>query len=566
MQNHDILVIGASAGGVEALKQLVHALPKDLNASIFVVLHIPAHVPSKLPEILNRLKTLQAIHPKNGEKIERGRIYIAPPDYHLIIKNGYIRLAKGPKENNTRPAIDVLFRTAAKVYGSRVVAVVLSGTLDDGTAGLIAVGKQGGVTIVQNPEEATFEGMPRNAIENDHVKHILNISEIAPLLINLANQPIKTEEEVRVVSSEMEMEADMAELELDAMQSLQQPGKPSPFGCPECGGVLWEIKEGKLVRFRCRTGHAFSPHSLIASQSEQLEESFWSALRALEEKAALMLRMAEQARANNRIYSAKRFEQQGQDAQHRAGLVRQLLLKGEGNGHGDGNQMLATGNSSPSIIKDDSATQPEQPTNSLELIDDKYEQNFPVVALCSSAGGLNALAEVLSGLKADFPAAITVVQHLARQYPSQLAHILNQRTDLNVKQAKIGDVLTPGWVYIAPPDHHLLVNPDQTLSLSHAKLVNFLRPSADLLLESLAASFRKKAIAVILTGTGVDGAMGIQAIKKMGGFVITQDKTTSEYFGMPQASINTGCVDQIVPLDKIAALLVNLVTKCKEHE
>lgn len=564
MQNHDILVIGASAGGVEALKQLVHTLPCDLPVAIFVVLHIPAHVPSKLPQILNRIGTIQAVHPKNGDKIEQGRIYVAPPDYHLIIKSGYIRLAKGPKENNTRPAIDVLFRTAAKAYGSRVVAVVLSGTLDDGTAGLIAVEQQGGVTIVQNPEEATFEGMPKNAIKNDHVKYILNISEIAPLLINLANQPIKTEEVV--VSSEMEMETDMAELELEAMQSLRRPGKPSPFGCPECGGVLWELNEGKLVRFRCRTGHAFSPHSLIASQSEQLEESFWSALRALEEKAALTLRMAEQARSSNRIYSAKRFEQQGQDAQYRAGLVRQLLLRGEGNG----DRMLVTGDPSPSIIEDDPVAQNEQPTNSLELTDDslndEIEQNFPVVALCSSAGGLQALGEVLSGLNVDFPAAITIVQHLARQYPSQLAHILNRRTDLNVKQAESGDVLTPGWVYIAPPDQHLLVNPDQTLSLSHAKLVNFLRPSADLLLESLAASFRKKAIAVVLTGTGVDGAMGIRAIRKMGGFVIAQDKATSEYFGMPQATINTGCVDQIVPLNEIATLLVNLVTKCKEHE
>ncbi|PSF37849.1 chemotaxis protein CheB [Aphanothece hegewaldii CCALA 016] len=557
MQNHDILVIGASAGGVEALKQLVQALPKDIPATIFVVVHIPAKSRSRLPEILNRFGTLKAFHPKDGDKITQGCIYVAPPDYHLIIKNGYVRIAKGPKENNTRPAIDVLFRTAARVYGPRVVAVVLSGTLDDGTAGLIAVEQRGGITMVQNPEEAMFDGMPKNAIENDHVKYILNIAEIAPVLMKLANQPIQTEE-VEAVSDEMEMETDMAELELEAMQSNTRPGTPSPFACPECGGVLWEIVDDKLVRYRCRTGHAFSPHTLINSQSEQLEEAFWTALRALEEKAALTVKMAQQAQKNNRPYSAQRFQQQSQDASQRASLVRQLLLRDEGNENLStiNNELIMNGNGQIEWSEDELV---EDKTNN--SLNSNKKPNFQVIALCASAGGIRALAEILSDLKADFPAAITIVQHIARQYPSQLANILSRSTELKVKQAESGDILAPGNVYIAPPDQHLLVNPDQTLSLSHAELVNFLRPSGDLLLESLAASFKEQAIAVILTGTGSDGAMGIQAIKKMNGFVIAQDKTTAEHYGMPKAAINTECVDQIVPLHEIATLLVNLVTK-----
>lgn len=568
MEKHDILVIGASAGGVEAIKQLVNALPKDIPAAIFVVIHIPARGRSRLPEILNRFGSVKAYHPQDGDPIEYGRVYVAPPDYHLIIKKGYIRLTRGPKENNTRPSIDVLFRTAAKAYGPRVVATVLSGTLDDGTAGLIAVEQHGGLSIVQNPEEALFDGMPRNAIKNDHVDYVLKISEISPLLVELANTPIK-KIAAEAVSNDMEMEADMAELKLEAMQSFDRPGKPSPYACPDCGGVLWELDEDKVLRFRCRTGHAYSPHSLIASQSEQLEEAFWNALRALEEKADLTFKMAEQAEKNNRPYSAQRFRQQGQDAQNRASLVRQLILREEGNENLStiNNQFVRTGNSNIDLAEDELAVQAKaQASLDSQPLMNLNHQSLKVIALCASAGGLNALSEILSHLNPDFPAAIIILQHIARQYPSQLANILGRRTQLTVKQAELGDKLNPGQVYVAPPDQHLLVNLDQTLSLSQAELVNFLRPSGDLLLESLAASVKEQAIAVILTGTGSDGAMGIQAIKKMNGFVIAQDETTSEYFGMPESAINTGCVDQVVPLDKIATLLVNLVTSKADHE
>jgi two-component system chemotaxis response regulator CheB len=185
---------------------------------------------------------------------------------------------------------------------------------------------------------------------------------------------------------------------------------------------------------------------------------------------------------------------------------------------------------------------------------------FEVVGLAASAGGLTALSEVLAGLPADFPAAIVLVQHLDPKHKSLMAEILDRRTELTVRQAADGDRIAPGGVWVAPPAHHLLVNGDGELSLTRTELVHFVRPSADLLFESMAAGFRDRAIAVVLTGTGLDGEMGVRAVKKMGGVVIAQDQATSEYFGMPGAAIKTGCVDYILPLDQIAGTLTSLVT------
>jgi two-component system chemotaxis response regulator CheB len=185
---------------------------------------------------------------------------------------------------------------------------------------------------------------------------------------------------------------------------------------------------------------------------------------------------------------------------------------------------------------------------------------FDIIALAASAGGLKALSQVLTALPADFPASIVVVQHLDPRHRSLMADILSRRTALQVKQAEEGNRLTAGTAYIAPPNRHLLVNPDSTLSLSQSELVHFVRPSADLLFESVAASYKDRAVAVVLSGTGSDGSMGVRAIKKMGGTVIVQDEKTAEFFGMPGAAVQTGCVDFILPLDEIAPALVTLVT------
>lgn len=325
MAGHDIIVIGASAGGVEALSQIVRSLPPDLPAAIFIVLHIAPHGISVLPSILNRRSALRASHPEDGTEIEYGHVYIAPPDLHLLVERGHIHLARGPRENRHRPAVDPLFRSAARAYNRRVVGVILSGALDDGTAGLSAVKQRGGLAIVQDPEEALYDGMPRSAIENVEVDYVLPLKEIVSVLVKLASDNV--EETNNPANPELAIETDMAQLDMAAVQSKDRPGQESPYSCPECGGVLWELTNSNLLRFRCRTGHAYSTESLLAEQSEAIEEAMWTALRALKEKSDLVQRMAEKAKKQNHPISALRFEKQIEEAETHAEVIRQVLLK-----------------------------------------------------------------------------------------------------------------------------------------------------------------------------------------------------------------------------------------------
>jgi len=321
---HDLIVIGASAGGVEALSELVRELPAELPAAILIVIHIPVHGKSMMPMILNRAGSLLAVHPQDGQPIQPGQIYVAPTNHHLLVKHNTIHLTLGPKENGHRPAIDPLFRTAARYYGPRVVGVILSGTLDDGTAGLLAVKQRGGVAIVQDPQEALYDAMPRSAIANVAVDHILTVGGIAARLVQIAQEPVNVPP--NPVPDPMAVEADMAELDLDALQRDERPGQPSGFGCPNCGGALWELKDSQVMRFRCRIGHAYSTESLLAKQEEALEAALWSGLRALEEQAELAQRIAQRSHRQKQAISAERFAAKAQEAKDNAALIRQLLL------------------------------------------------------------------------------------------------------------------------------------------------------------------------------------------------------------------------------------------------
>lgn len=327
MPGHDIIVVGASAGGVEALVKVVGMLPADLPAAVFVVLHIPAQSPSLLPEILNRAGPLPAVHPKHGEAIQHGQIYVAPPDEHLLVGSGHVHVVRGPKENRHRPAVDPLFRSAAVTYGPRVVGVILTGSLDDGTAGLLAVKRRGGVAVVQDPDDALYSSMPRSALAHVDVDYSLPLENIGPLLVELAYEQAAGEA-VHPVSKDMEIETKMAEMDMNALNNGEQVGTPSVFSCPECGGVLWELHDGHLLRFRCRVGHAYSVDSILAGQSEAVEEALWSALKTLEESASLSRRMAREAQEGGKDWLAKRFEEKLHDAEQHATLIRQVLLKG----------------------------------------------------------------------------------------------------------------------------------------------------------------------------------------------------------------------------------------------
>jgi two-component system chemotaxis response regulator CheB len=266
------------------------------------------------------------MHPHDGQSIQPGRIYVAPPDHHLLIEDGRVRLTRGPRENRNRPAADVLFRTAARAYGPRVVGVVLSGSLDDGTAGLVAIKSQGGLAVVQDPAEALSPGMPSNARDHVAVDHCLPVAELAALLARLAREPIPKPDRSQAVTRQLAEEADMAELDVEELQNPDRPVKPSVFGCPDCGGVLWELEDGNLIHFRCRVGHAWSPDSLMAEQVEALDGALWTALRALEENAALSRRLATQAEQRGFHRAAARFREQQRNGEQHALVIRKVLL------------------------------------------------------------------------------------------------------------------------------------------------------------------------------------------------------------------------------------------------
>lgn len=327
-ENFRVIAIGASAGGVEALSRLVNMLPPNFPAPIFVVLHISPASPSLLPQILTRAGGLTARHARDGDPIEPGVIYTAPPDHHLLVHRGRLSVTRGPRENNARPAIDPLFRTAARSYGPSVVGVVLSGGMDDGTLGLMDIKRAGGITLVQDPAEAMFPSMPNSAVENVVVDRVLPLIEMGPLLTRLAREPIPSRAGAEFMShNNGGHRPDIAEVGNDNLKNKLMEGPPSKFTCPGCGGALWEVENGKLLRYRCHIGHGYTAETLMAAQTEKLEEAMWSALRALEEVAGMRRRMASRARAGGWDLIAHRYQEQADAAETRAGLIRAVLVE-----------------------------------------------------------------------------------------------------------------------------------------------------------------------------------------------------------------------------------------------
>ena len=319
---HDVIVIGASAGGVQALSHLVSDLPADFPAAVLIVLHLARFGTSAMPAILGRAGVLPTGHPQDGEKLLAGRIYIAPPDHHMLLEDGHIRLSRAPTENGHRPAIDVLFRSAAYAYRNRVVGVVLTGNLDDGTAGLAEIKSCGGIAIVQDPEDADYSGMPSSALAHVEVDHVLALSAIPPLLVNLARTPILAKDEP--ARAEEVPAGDMKEaLEHGADR---EGGTPSGFTCPDCGGALWESTLNDLVHFRCRTGHAFSPESLLSQQSSLLEHSLWAGVRALLENAALARRMERWMKERGNSAGQGRYSDRAREAEGHAEALCKILV------------------------------------------------------------------------------------------------------------------------------------------------------------------------------------------------------------------------------------------------
>lgn len=328
MPGRDIVVVGTSAGGVEALRALVAGLPKDYPGSVFVVMHTAPDSPGVLAQILDRSGPLPAANATNREPIRPGHIYVAPPDAHLLLEPGRMRLTHGPKENRFRPAIDPLFRSAAQVFGPRVVGVILTGGLDDGTSGLWAVKRLGGVAVVQDPEEAFMPSMPLSALGQVEVDYTLPLAEMPAVLARLADRTVAEQEGGYEVPEELNIEVKIAKEDNGLELGITRLGTPSVFTCPECHGSLLQLKENGRTRYRCHTGHAFSSDSLLAELTESVEATLWGAIRSIAESVMLLRHMAEHARESDGV-AAERLLEKARDAERRGDLVRRAVFDHE---------------------------------------------------------------------------------------------------------------------------------------------------------------------------------------------------------------------------------------------
>jgi len=321
-QRRNVIVVGTSAGGLEALDRLVGALPTDLPASIFIVQHLaPQDSGEPLLRRLSRHKAFQPKLAQDGERFTPGRIYIGPPDNHLLVKKTKMLVTKGARENRHRPAIDPLFRSAAVAHGARVIGVVLTGLLDDGTAGLIAIKRCGGTTVVQDPKDAAYSGMPRSALDNANVEFCVSLAEMGPLLTKLVSQ---RHGKSKAVPSDIRTEAVIAERVLSDVSQVNGLGDQVPYNCPGCGGVLWEMDTPGEKRYRCHTGHSYTGPTLLASQAEKIEEMLWISLRMFEERKNLLVSMTKEARTAAARISTR---QRANETQGYIDRIRGMLLK-----------------------------------------------------------------------------------------------------------------------------------------------------------------------------------------------------------------------------------------------
>jgi two-component system chemotaxis response regulator CheB len=317
----DIVVIGASAGGVRALRSLVAGLPANFGAAVYIVVHIAPDSPGVLAKILDHAGPLPARAARGGEPVRPGTILVAPPDHHLLLTPRGTLLSRGPRENRHRPSIDVLFRSAAVAYGPRVIGVILTGLLDDGAAGLWSVKRRGGVAVVQDPVDAEFPEMPLAALEATGVDRRVPLSTLADALAALANETVPTgappqpnmARESAIIAEE--------QVDIDTMDSL---GRRVPLTCPECGGALWEMDEAG-PRYRCHVGHAYSLMTLADEQSTRVEAALWAALRALEEHRRIAERLARSAAERGESARASYHGDRSRETERHAEVLRTML-------------------------------------------------------------------------------------------------------------------------------------------------------------------------------------------------------------------------------------------------
>jgi two-component system, chemotaxis family, protein-glutamate methylesterase/glutaminase len=324
MSNRDLIAIGTSAGGVEALLKLAAKLTPDIPATILVTIHLAAQFRSELDRLLSRAGPLPAHFARDGEKYRRGTIYLAPPDRHLLIEGERLYLGSGSRENNVRPAIDPMLRSAAICCGARAIGVVLTGTLDDGASGLWAVEQCGGVTVVQDPQDAAFDEMPLNALNMVKPDHLVALEDLPKLLDTLAHEPAG---KPMPVPDNIAFEVKIARGANGSMDDMDRWGRRSRLACPECHGVMWEIEEGDLLRYRCHVGHSYSADVMSVALDENLRQALAGAVRALEERVTLTSKLQHDAERRQHRLVAANWARRTREAQHELDVIRDAMRR-----------------------------------------------------------------------------------------------------------------------------------------------------------------------------------------------------------------------------------------------
>ena len=324
MPNHDVVAIGASAGGNHALKSLVRALPADLPAALLVTLHVWPMRESNLATILSGLTDLTVQFGREGDPIRPGNIYVAPPDHHLLAAGPRLMVRRGPRENGSRPAIDPMLRSVAISFGGRAIGVVLTGNLSDGSAGLQAIKRCGGITVVQDPTDAEFPEMPRNALALSAADHVVSLDRMVPLVIKLVQQPAAPSPEP---PADLALEVRIAAQHDAGINLPEQLGERSVLTCPECSGVLWEIKDGNVTRYRCHVGHAYSLAKLAEDQMTETDRALSTALRALDERVVILRKLADEAAQSQRDSMQQQWNQRAAEYQKQAEVIRRALMR-----------------------------------------------------------------------------------------------------------------------------------------------------------------------------------------------------------------------------------------------
>jgi two-component system, chemotaxis family, protein-glutamate methylesterase/glutaminase len=324
MASRDIVAIGTSAGGFQALRFLVKEFQQNFPASILVTIHLPLEFRSTLDKLLSEAGPLPATFATEGEVIKKGRIYIAPAGRHLLVDQERLWLGVGPRENNARPAIDPMLRSVAVCCGYRAIGVVLTGTLGDGASGLYAIKQSGGLTVVQNPKDAAYPEMPETALKRSDPDHVVYLREMSRLLDTLVRQPAG---DPIAVPDSWRYEVEIARNGRASMKKMDQLGQRSVLTCPDCGGIMWELKDGDMSRYRCHIGHAYTEETITSGVDERLKRAMATALRALNERVALVSKLQDDAGERGRFELANSWSMKAKEFESEADVIKDAISR-----------------------------------------------------------------------------------------------------------------------------------------------------------------------------------------------------------------------------------------------